>query len=176
MTAQHFGRVPNSAWAVLFWGLAIGLAITSPKRRIGITGMAWWLLAILPVATQVRSMFPYYLDLALPGAALLVGAAASHVLDLLRFRVVVGSAVLAVALAFGLYSAPVTMSGSFIKRYKARSVQLLHQRPTGRELTVKGSRPLDTETTRDGDMWRIEFNDPRLVVRFDGPQQAQTAL
>jgi hypothetical protein len=68
------------------------------------------------------------------------------------------------------------MQGSFVESYQARSNELLVQQPNGGELLVRGSRPLDAEITRDGDMWRVESDQPDLVVRFDTPQLPTSGL
>jgi hypothetical protein len=176
LTAEPVGQMPIGAWTVAFWTIVVVLAVNSRHLRVAMVAGLWWLVAIAPVSTQLRPMFPYYLDLALPAAALLVGAAVSRLLELVRAKTLITAAIVVGTVVFGVHAALRTMQGSFVESYQARSNELLVQQPNGGELLVRGSRPLDAEITRDGDMWRVESDQPDLVVRFDTPQLPTSGL
>jgi hypothetical protein len=171
--AARFGMPLDSTaariWDAVFW-FAILLASVYVLRRwrpLPLAGLAWFQVACLPVLFLTRhGMEPYYLDIALVGLAI---SLASLLACFVRSRrIVAGVLVAFVALQVvavrrfdddGTYNVAIRRSEAMHDLARTLPVH-------DGTLVVDTHCPLDTELSKDGELFRVVRDQPALEVRF----------
>lgn len=172
-------------WWVVLVGIAtwIGvLALVSREVRAGrwiaLIGLCWFLVGLVPPAfLQAEITYVNYVDLALPGLALAVGAGLDGLVGdrpvaMRRAVGAVGLIVLAwVAFNGGntlvhprppLVTRPVEIEAQIRRDYPEPP-------PHGSTVVIRDAQPNDFMWTSRGDLVRVMFDDPSLVVVFEPP-------
>jgi hypothetical protein len=162
-----------AGWLVL--AVLCAIAAVRSGRWQGLFGLAWALVAVLPVIFLVNhTMDYYYIDLALPGLAIAVGTAFEWSISTLSSH---GQG----AIAFGLFGVLILVSlntarvqeRANLDRKVWRTSQFVRQverenpnPPKGSILYVKYSNPADIDLTVNGHLFRVIYHDPTLIVRY----------
>jgi hypothetical protein len=163
----------------LFCVLSAGFLLSLRRHSyVVIGGLVWYLVGLLPVVFLVnRPPAPYYIDFALPGLALAIGASCEFIVDRLPIRIALAAG-LALLLALGF-------AGHIISDFKvnndfaadiAETSRLVAQverthptHPSGTELIVVHSSQVARDrqwVTSQGDLFRVVFHDPSLRVQI----------
>jgi len=167
--------IPDIAVLVLAIGLAAGF-IFGRQRRFVAAGVGWCVVAVLPFVFLVHHpMEPYYIDFALPGLALAVGAAVEPLLAAGGSLVAAGACCVVVLLlgAVGHIVAD-TQESSFVPEARAGEQMVKETRAAyphpgrGSLIIVRSELPSDETAfiTAYGDLFRVVYHDPTLRVRF----------
>ena len=158
--------------AMLYWALL-------HRRFVVLAGLVWFGIGLLPVIPLVNhAPEPYYIDFALPGLAIAIGAAFEQIADPLpnKYAIAIGIVlVLAVGLAGRAYSEfqyVREMGGDITatQRVVAQVDAAYPPGPSGPELIVvhdDHSLRVQHNVTSDGNLFRVIFHDPSLQVRFE---------
>ena len=155
--------------AALVWSIA-------RRKYVMLAGLAWFGLGTLPVIFLVHhSMEPYYIDFALPGLALAIGAACELAAEGLSTKIAVAIG-MALLVALGIVGHAIS-DVEFAHEYGAdvsETDQLIAQvqrnyraHPSGAETIVVHStltRSEEQAVTSRGDLFRVVFHDSSLRV------------
>jgi hypothetical protein len=161
-------------WLALTAGSVMLLRRGQPLAGLG---LAWFALGIAPViALSGHGMDPYYLDLALIGLALTVGAlvgAASHRAAPRRLAGVLGAALLVAYLMVGATAVRAELPRSQLAAKAARAETALADvraaypsLPRGATLYLIDSDDFTYWATGWGALFRVAYHDPALRVLF----------
>jgi hypothetical protein len=164
-TEASAGRV----WPYVFWFLLIALATWAAWRGayLPVAGIVCFFMSLVPLAALTNHyMDVYYVDLALVGLAVTVGALVARAN--LNFIVVVSALfvfVLVQAGAVQLFQER-TFYAAIIERTDFLEEVNRHARVRNGQLVVETPCRLDKEWARDGELFRVLRDDPDLRVRF----------
>lgn len=155
---------------LLYWSLV-------RRSRLALAGLVWFGLGLLPVLFLVNHPpDPYYIDFALPGLAIAIGAAYEQVAAIIPGRAALALGLLLV-IAIGLEGWAFSES-QFIhelgpdavstQRLLTQAAAAYPKRPSGEDLIVLKSATVKRieEVSCRGDLFRVEYRDPFLRVRF----------
>ncbi|MEZ5139004.1 MAG: hypothetical protein R2702_11630 [Acidimicrobiales bacterium] len=167
------------AIAVALWALVVVGAVLEARRGrwVAAAGVAWFAVAIVPPAfLQAEITYVNYVDLAVPGIALAVGALAERIAEPLgapgrRGLAAAGLLVLALAAHHGAASV-IRPRPDIISRAVEIELQVRADYPDpapGSTIVVRDARPEDPLWTSNGDQIRLLYDDPTLVVVFEPP-------
>ena len=141
-------------------------------------GILWFLLGTVPVLFLVHhAQQPYYVDFALPGIALAIGAGIDQLAAVwsTTVAVAVGVVLVAVIAVVGHVASDFEFTHEFgaditeTNRLVAQVEAAYPNRPSGADLIVVHSDRIAHDeqlVTRNGDLFRVEYGDPSLRVRF----------
>jgi hypothetical protein len=171
-------------WVVVVGALTwVGiLALAGREARAGRwvapMGLAWFAIGIIPPAfLQAEITYVNYADLALPGLALCVGAGLDGLLAHRRAIWRRGVAVVGLAVltwvAFNGGNTLVKPPLPIVSRPAQIVEQLRAEHPVppppGSTVVIRDAWPEDVLWTSNGDLVRVLFDDPTLVVVFEPP-------
>ena len=158
--------------AMIYWAVL-------HRRRVVLAGLVWFAIGLLPVILLVNhAPEPYYIDFALPGLAIAIGAAFEQIADPLpkKYAIAIGIVlVLALGLvgrAYSEFQYTREMGGDITatQRVVDQVDAAYRSRPSGPELIVvhdDHSARVQNSVTSDGNLFRVKFHDPSLQVRFE---------
>ena len=172
--STHLGSLVAVSWLTLA-GLCVYAAVRF-DLRVGLIGLAWALLGMLPVIFLVNhQMDHYYVDFALPGIALAVGTVFQAIAESVSKDV---RAVAAALVVVGLAILGFSMGRQEQRPYLDRSARLCRSRRLP-EATPSSSLPgstiqLPITATQAAygsypDLVRVVFDDSSLQVRYEPP-------
>jgi hypothetical protein len=168
-----------------FWIVVVIGAVLAARRGmlVGIGGLAWYAMGIAPVALLVnQSESSWYNDFAILGLALVVGIVADTALQQIHLSGLwpslgpglVGLA-LAVLVVLGWRGSRTDLQDSGVRAVGRRTHELILEAkavdpiaPPNDVLLLPKSERYDDIISRHGDLFRVIYRDPRLVVRY-GP-------
>ncbi|MEZ5320978.1 MAG: hypothetical protein R2698_02640 [Microthrixaceae bacterium] len=164
--------------AALIWAVVCGLLVREFRagRPLALVAMGWFLVGLVPpTLLQPEPTYVNYIDLALPGLALAVGVGFDRLLAgrSVRIRTAVGAVGLAMLtwVAFNGGNTLVKPPPAIISR-PAQIIEQLRGEypdgpPRGSTVVIDHTRGEDYLWTSKGDLARVLFDDPTLVVEFD---------
>lgn len=171
-------------WVVLVgivtWIAILALVVreTRAGRWVALIGLGWFLLGVFPPAfLQAEITYVNYADLAIPGLALAVGAGLDGLVGnrSLLVRRVLGTAGLIVLawVAFNGGNTLVKPRLPIVTRPAEIEAQIRREYPepppAGSTVVIRDAQPNDFLWTSRGDLVRVMFDDPTLVVIFEPP-------
>lgn len=165
--------------AVVTWGLVVWRTVVEVRsgRTLALFGMGWFLACLFPPAfLQAEITYVNYADLAIPGLALAVGALAQTAVagrsTIQRHAVAVAGLAVLTWVAFNGGNTLVTPPPPLITRAVELQEQARRDYPDpapGSTLVIVDARPEDPLWSSNGDLFRVMYDDPTLVVVFEPP-------
>ena len=159
---------------IVFIGLCVFLAIRF-RRFGGVVGLAWAVLAVLPVIfLSVHRMENYYVDFALPGLAIAIAVIFEWIYYAIgsRDRWMFAAPCLVVFVALSASTARDYVD-NYVGPWGPRTEQIIEQVTTdfpdpapGSTVSVRGATPNEHFLTHNGDLFRVIYHDPTLQVTF----------